>query len=189
MVQELRFIIGSVPIFNLAAAVAASRIYNNRKKSFWKVLFLIMVGSFFVSLGCSGLTFLASYQNYHSGYALKYLHESGHLTKGIEQQWVHIDTFSAMNGISRFCEDENLLRYSKEEGIHIEDFRSRNFTYLVSEHAAVDGYKCLFSVKGFSRISLRNSFPPITLIIEPKVFVHGNLNYPDIVDKSWRGCS
>lgn len=78
--------------------------YNNRKKSFWKVLYLVMVGSFLIrldlfgfivqeviiclyclssyfphsfSLGCSGLAFLASYENYPSGYALKYLHESG----------------------------------------------------------------------------------------------------------------
>ncbi|XP_031394007.1 dol-P-Man:Man(7)GlcNAc(2)-PP-Dol alpha-1,6-mannosyltransferase isoform X2 [Punica granatum] len=108
--KELRFIIGSVPMFNLAAAVTASRIYNNRKKSFWKLLFLAMVGSFLVSLGCTVLTFLASYENYPSGYALKYLHKSGHLAKDTEEQWVHIDTFSAMNGISRFCEDDNLFR-------------------------------------------------------------------------------
>ncbi|KAL8478011.1 hypothetical protein ACS0TY_030056 [Phlomoides rotata] len=32
--KELRFIISSLPIFNLSAAIAASRIYNNRKKSY-----------------------------------------------------------------------------------------------------------------------------------------------------------
>jgi len=27
------------------------------------------------------------------------------------EQWVHIDTFSAMNGISRFCESDSPWRY------------------------------------------------------------------------------
>ena len=29
-----------------------------------------------------------------------------------DEQWVHIDTFSAMNGISRFCESDSPWRYS-----------------------------------------------------------------------------
>lgn len=29
------------------------------------------------------------------------------------EQWVHIDTFSAMNGISRFCESDFPWRYIK----------------------------------------------------------------------------
>lgn len=42
--KELRFIISSVPMFNLSAAIAANRIYNNKKKTFWKLLYLIMLG-------------------------------------------------------------------------------------------------------------------------------------------------
>ncbi|GMN60060.1 hypothetical protein TIFTF001_029141 [Ficus carica] len=109
--KELRFIISSVPVFNLSAAIAATRIYNNRKKPFWKLLYFMMLGLLLMSLGCTALTFMASYENYPSGHALKSLHQFGHLANHTKEQWVHIDTFSAMNGISRFCEYDFPWRY------------------------------------------------------------------------------
>ncbi|KAH9788724.1 Dol-P-Man:Man(7)GlcNAc(2)-PP-Dol alpha-1,6-mannosyltransferase [Citrus sinensis] len=162
--KELRFIISSVPIFNLSAAVAASRI-----------------------LGCTAVTFMASYENYPSGYALKYLHQigefsfplpklneycchtskdiaRGHLASNTEEQWVHIDPYSAMNGISRFCENDFPWRYSKEESIPLKEYQNRNFTYLINEHLLVEGYKCLFSMDGFSRVRPQLRFPPFLLV-------------------------
>ncbi|XP_065859117.1 dol-P-Man:Man(7)GlcNAc(2)-PP-Dol alpha-1,6-mannosyltransferase [Euphorbia lathyris] len=186
--KELRFIISSVPMFNLSAAVAANRIYNNRKKNSWKFLNLIMVGLLLVSLGCTSVTFLASYDNYTSGHALKALHRMGPLDNK-DTWWVHIDTFSAMNGISRFCENDYPWRYSKEEGIALDEFRHRNFTYLISEHSAVDGYECLFSVNGFSRAQLQLGFPPIILVKTPKVYTHGNTRIGEIMQLNWPGCS
>lgn len=50
--KELRFIISSVPIFNLSAAVAASRIYNNRKKSFWNLLYIVLIGLLVIRMQC-----------------------------------------------------------------------------------------------------------------------------------------
>ncbi|KAJ4727292.1 Mannosyltransferase [Melia azedarach] len=187
--KELRFIISSVPIFNLSAAVAASRIYINRKKAFWKLLSIILLGFLFISLGCTAISFMASFENYPSGYAIKYLHQIGDRTNITEEQWVHIDSFSAMNGISRFCENDFPWRYSKEESIPLKEFHKRNFTYLINEHSFVDGYKCLFIVDGFSRVSPQMSFPPILLIKEPKVYVHGNIKNKDLMNKKWPGCS
>ncbi|KAH9733493.1 Dol-P-Man:Man(7)GlcNAc(2)-PP-Dol alpha-1,6-mannosyltransferase [Citrus sinensis] len=186
--KELRFIISSVPIFNLSAAVAASRI-----------------------LGCTAVTFMASYENYPSGYALKYLHQigefsfplpklneycchtskdiaRGHLASNTEEQWVHIDPYSAMNGISRFCENDFPWRYSKEESIPLKEYQNRNFTYLINEHLLVEGYKCLFSMDGFSRVRPQLRFPPFLLIKEPKVYVHGNIKNEDLMNKNWPGC-
>ncbi|KAK6285375.1 hypothetical protein POUND7_011554 [Theobroma cacao] len=187
--KELRFIISSVPIFNLSAAVAASRIYNNRKKSFWKFLNLIMLGLLLISLGCTIITFMASYENYPSGYALKELHQIGRLANNTNELWVHIDPFSAMNGISLFCEDKFPWRYSKEEGIKLEEFGQRNFTYLINEHSAVDGYKCLFKVNGFSRVRIQPGFPPIFVDKEPAVYIHGNIRNEELMFKHWPGCS
>lgn len=187
--KELRFIISSVPIFNLSAAIAANRIYNNRKKSFWKLIFVIMLGSLLMSLGCTIISFMASYENYPGGYALKKLHQIGSLVNNTNEQWVHIDTFSAMNGISRFCENDFPWRYSKEEGIEQEEYSSRNFTYLIDEHSDIYGYKCLFTQNGFSRVRLGNGFPPILLVREPKVFVYGNMKMKDVMHKNWPGCS
>ncbi|KAL8478787.1 hypothetical protein ACS0TY_030604 [Phlomoides rotata] len=186
--KELRFIISSLPIFNLSAAIAASRIYNNRKKSYWKYLYFGMLGLFLISLGCTILTFMASYENYPSGYALKALHKMGHVTNKSDEMWVHIDTFSAMNGISRFCENHEPWRYSKEEGIPLQEFQNRNFSYLLSEHAEIDGYKCLFSIKGFSGAHLHVGFPPMSLVKRPKVYVHGNAEDGEIMRLIWPGC-
>ncbi|KAL0429151.1 UNVERIFIED_CONTAM: Dol-P-Man:Man(7)GlcNAc(2)-PP-Dol alpha-1,6-mannosyltransferase, partial [Sesamum radiatum] len=186
--KELRFIISSLPIFNLSAAIASSRIYNNRKKSFWKYLYVAMLGLFLISLGCTVLTFMASYENYPSGHALKALHKMGRLTNNSKEVWVHIDTFSAMNGISRFCENNELWRYSKEEGILLHEFQGRNFTYLLSEHALIHGYKCLFSTKGFSGVRLHVGFPPISLVKRPKVYVHANAANEEVIRRTWPGC-
>ncbi|KAB2017606.1 hypothetical protein ES319_D08G174000v1 [Gossypium barbadense] len=187
--KELRFIISSVPIFNLSAAVAASRIYNNRKKSFWKFLNLVILGLLLISLGCTIITFMASYENYPSGRALKELHQIGHLANKSNELWVHIDPFSAMNGISLFCENEWPWRYSKEEEITLEEFGQRNFTYLINEHRTIDGYKCLFYVNDFSRLRRQSGFPPIILDKEPKVYIHGNIKNEELMLKPWPGCS
>uniref|UniRef100_A0A2P2JMG8 Mannosyltransferase n=2 Tax=Rhizophora mucronata TaxID=61149 RepID=A0A2P2JMG8_RHIMU len=185
--KELRFIISSVPIFNLSAAVAASRIYNNRNKISWKLLNLILQGLLLISLGCTVVTFMASKENYPSGHALKGLHQIGYLNN-TDELWVHIDTFSAMNGISRFCENDSPWRYSKEEGILLEEFHRKNFTYLVSEHSAIDGYECLFSVNGFSRTRLQLKLPPLILVKEPRVYVHGNTKMKYVRRIHWPGC-
>ncbi|XP_050386893.1 dol-P-Man:Man(7)GlcNAc(2)-PP-Dol alpha-1,6-mannosyltransferase isoform X2 [Argentina anserina] len=187
--KELRFIISSIPIFNLSAAIAATRIYNNRKKTFWKFLYLIMLGLMFISLGCTAITFMASNENYPSGHALKHLHKIGHSGNRTEEIWVHIDTYSAMNGISRFCEHDFPWRYSKEEGIPKEELCQRNFKYLINEHPAINGFKCLSSVNGFSRVRRQIGFPPILLVKEPKVYIHGNVKHSHVLDKIWPGCS
>lgn len=186
--KELRFIISSIPIFNLSAATAASRIYNNRKKGFWRFLYVALLGLFLISLGCTIITFLASYGNYPSGYALKALHSTGHLENKSAEVRVHIDTLSAMNGISRFCEIDSAWRYSKEEGISMEQFQKRNFTYLLNEHSNISGFRCLFAVDGFSRFKLRNEFPHILLLKEPKVFVHGSVLNSEVMQRKWPGC-
>lgn len=131
---------------------------------------------------------MASYENYPSGHALKALHKMGHATESSDEVWVHIDTFSAMNGISRFCENQEPWRYSKEEGIPLQEFQNRNFSYLLSEHAKINGYKCLFGIKGFSGTRLHVGFPPMSLVKRPKVYVHGNVEKEEIMRLIWAGC-
>ncbi|XP_059659129.1 dol-P-Man:Man(7)GlcNAc(2)-PP-Dol alpha-1,6-mannosyltransferase-like [Cornus florida] len=98
--------------------------YNNRKKRFWNLVFYCSAGNAhcqtssidaycsFCSLGCTVIMFMASYENYPSGYALKDLHRMGYAANNSNEQWVHIDSFSAMNGISRFCENDFPWRYT-----------------------------------------------------------------------------
>ncbi|XP_020102981.1 dol-P-Man:Man(7)GlcNAc(2)-PP-Dol alpha-1,6-mannosyltransferase-like [Ananas comosus] len=134
--KELRFILGSIPILNVSASIAASSVYNNRKKKIWSWIYVIMLGSFIVSVGCSIVTFMASYNNYPGGYALKALHQADASTK---EKLVHIDAFTAMNGVSRFSENEYPWRYSKE-GLAIEHFRNKNFTYLLNRKSQKYSY-------------------------------------------------
>lgn len=131
------------------------------------------------------MTFMASYNNYPGGYALKALHEAD---SSVKEKMVHIDAFTAMSGVSHFCENEYPWRYSKEEEIPIEEFEKRNFTYLLNEHRSIGGYQCLFAVDGFSRVKLTPRIPPLSLVKEPKVFAHGNTRDPDILSLSWPGC-
>ncbi|KAG8065573.1 hypothetical protein GUJ93_ZPchr0004g38717 [Zizania palustris] len=173
--KELRFIICSIPMLNVSASLAASRVYNNRKKAWWKLLIL----------GYCFVTFMASYNNYPGGYALKALHEAD---SSVKEKIVHIDSFTAMSGVSRFCESEYPWRYSKEEEISIEEYQERNFTYLLNEHRYISGYKCLFAVDGFSRAKIQPQIPPLYLVKEPKVFAHGNMRDPDILSLNWPGC-
>ncbi|KAJ0961823.1 hypothetical protein J5N97_029651 [Dioscorea zingiberensis] len=186
--KELRFIIGAIPIFNVSAAITASRIYKNRKKTLWRWLYIMMLVSILVSLGCSIMTFMASYENYPGGYALKTLHRTVGSVNTTRDKWVHIDPFAAMNGVSRFLENNSPWRYSKEEGITLAEYHTRNFAYLLSEHSKIDGFQCLFSVDGFSKVHLRIGFPPIVMQKEPKVYVHGNIRHEDVAHSNWSGC-
>ncbi|VAH34885.1 unnamed protein product [Triticum turgidum subsp. durum] len=183
--KELRFIIAAVPMLNVSASLAASRLYNNRKKSGWNFLYVLMLGAFLVSLGYSAVSFMASYSNYPGGHALKALHVAD---SSMKEKMVHIDVLTAMSGVSRFCENEYPWRYSKEEDISIEEYQNRNFTYLLNEHRYVSGYKCLFGVDGFSRARIQPRFPPLSLVKVPKVFAHGSLGDPDILSLDWPGC-
>ncbi|MCI07107.1 Dol-P-Man:Man(7)GlcNAc(2)-PP-Dol alpha-16-mannosyltransferase, partial [Trifolium medium] len=56
------------------------------------------------------------------------------------------------------------------------------------EHPVINGFKCLFTEDGFSRMRINYGFPPILLVKEPKVYVHGNLENNAVVNKIWPGC-
>ncbi|XP_057865499.2 dol-P-Man:Man(7)GlcNAc(2)-PP-Dol alpha-1,6-mannosyltransferase isoform X2 [Cryptomeria japonica] len=186
--KELRFIISAIPMLNLSAAVAATRIWNNRRKSFWKWAYIAMIGSLLASLGFSITMSVASYANYPAGYALNALHNKDLHPNTSYTRVVHIDTYAAMNGISRFCEKEFPWRYSKEEDLSFEEIIGRNFTYLITEHQRIPSFQCLLAISGFSRPTIQLSFPPVVLITQPKVFVHGNIHSKVVKEMQWLGC-
>lgn len=184
--KELRFIILAIPMLNLSAAIAATRIYNNRKKTIWKWAYIGMIASLIASLGFSVIMSAASYANYPAGYALDALHHKDF--NRTSSCVVHIDSLAAMNGISRFCEKDLLWRYSKEEDLSDEEIIAKNFTYLINGRSRIPGFECLLAISGFSRLLVQLSFPPVRLLTEPKVFVHGNLRSEGIEDIRWPGC-
>lgn len=62
---------------------------------------------------------------------------------------------------------------------HVIRFFSKNnpeyLRFYCSEHAQINGYKCLLSTKGFSGTRLHPRFPPISLVGEEHTFVHVHL--------------
>eukprot|EP01114_Cavostelium_apophysatum_P021881 TRINITY_DN7755_c0_g2_i1.p1 TRINITY_DN7755_c0_g2~~TRINITY_DN7755_c0_g2_i1.p1 ORF type:complete len:420 (+),score=46.76 TRINITY_DN7755_c0_g2_i1:35-1294(+) len=99
--KELRFIFYVFPPLYLVAAIAMSRLYTRRNKHvFYKLLLVGAAGSMLASAVASGMIYYYSSLNYPSGHALQKLHH--YEIKPAEPPFVHIDTYAAMNGISRF---------------------------------------------------------------------------------------
>lgn len=185
--KELRFILFALPILNLSAAVALTRIYNNRRKALWALMYMGCIFMFMASASIIGIFSGASYGNYPGGKALGILHAMDNSLSGAPRI-VHIDVLPAMTGVSRFCEKGPPWRYSKEESLSVEDLSMRNFTYLLSAQPDLHGFSCLMSVEGFSKVELHFSLPPVTLVTEPTVFIHGNKGSMLADMKHWPGC-
>jgi alpha-1,6-mannosyltransferase len=162
--KELRFIFYTIPIFNTISAVGIWRIFNNfRKKIIFNFLFIFiiisLVISFFISLS---FLYISSY-NYPGGYALQKLHklEENHF----KNPYIHLDVFSCMTGITRFCEKKN-ARYSKEENIT----NFRNFDYLLNENKIIEGFEVIGEEIAFDGINFLNLKNFIKL--KPKIYIH-----------------
>lgn len=117
---------------------------------------------------------VASSWNYPGGYALKALHQyhDEHMQAiSKEPIKVHIDTASAMTGVSRFGEkDSAMWSYSKKEDLN--DFS--NFTYLLAERPEVTNFTVVRRVHGFDGVSTW----PLSIKISPKIYVLARANDP-----------
>jgi len=111
--KELRFIFYVFPILNFAAAIGLVRLHNLQSKS-W-IFKLIYIGAIFgliaSFLGSSFILYISSH-NYPGGYAMVKLHQ---IESNSSDPYVHIDTYCAMSGVSRYLEEYRPWRYSKEE--------------------------------------------------------------------------
>jgi len=178
--KELRFVIYAVPILNVASARAADYLWSNRNKSYRRHvasvgLLAILAGN----LAISTMSFWASFHNYPGGQALKQLHEMENVNENLK---VHMDWNVAQTGASRFLEISSAWRYSKEEDLEPGGMQMLEFTHLL---LGVDDKLGTFDlspyqhthsivkvIPGFSRFSVHwNEFPPLQIILEPKVAI------------------
>eukprot|EP01102_Stenamoeba_stenopodia_P007552 TRINITY_DN2117_c0_g3_i3.p1 TRINITY_DN2117_c0_g3~~TRINITY_DN2117_c0_g3_i3.p1 ORF type:complete len:362 (+),score=37.61 TRINITY_DN2117_c0_g3_i3:116-1201(+) len=184
--KELRFIFYALPIFNLSAAVAVSRLYKGfakdaeeqqtskgRKTSLYRLLFLGAVGLLALSALVSAFSLLVSSHNYPGGYALKALHNIEDAQHTKDTYNVHIDVFSAMTGVSRFGELHSALpnwKYSKAEDLRLEDYQQ--FTHLLtSNQTFLQTHEVLAEVPGFDRINFSKTFWQQPIITSTKIYV------------------
>eukprot|EP00899_Mesostigma_viride_P007485 jgi/Mesvir1/16738/Mv15121-RA.2 len=87
---------------------------------------------------------------------------------------VHIDVAAAMTGVSRFGEGSggSGWRYSKVEGLTLEDLYQCNFTHLLSERKRVPGYCRADTTNSFAGIGFSARPPFVKLKTAPAIFIH-----------------
>lgn len=169
--KELRFIIYSIPLFNLVAAQGYANVWTNRNK----LSAVVHLGSLGTLLGsfCMTLGFLyVSVHNYPGGEAFRILHS---VVPAGSQVSVHIGVDSAMTGVSRFGELRPDWIYSKTEELQPGSPAMMHFQYLLVSAEDYRHYAKSHDVvgraKGFSRLVVSASGFPLQPVMEDKVLV------------------
>ncbi|KAL5516714.1 hypothetical protein EMCRGX_G002119 [Ephydatia muelleri] len=169
--KELRFIVYSIPLFNLVAALGYSNIWANRKKLI-PLVPLGALGTLLVSF-CMALGFLyVSMYNYPGGEAFRTLHSIVPLETKV---MVHVGVEPAMTGVSRFGELSSDWVYSKEEGLEPGSEPMMRYQYLlvsaVDYAHYVESHDVVAKAKGFSKLVLSGNSFPVRQVLEDKVLV------------------
>ncbi|EIE22326.1 Alg9-like mannosyltransferase [Coccomyxa subellipsoidea C-169] len=191
--KEVRFLLPVLPLFNVAAAAAAWRLWINRRKSIvWRFGCWCAVALLAATLAATVLMTAVSLQNYPGGYALAKLHRLESSEALAAQQTgrnltVHIDVSAAMTGVSRFGEQGVPWVYSKAEGLSQEELKEQNFEYLISSEQSVGGYTVIGMQEGYMGLRLHrdprailerlNKYwqSPVEVLLEPKLYMHKHL--------------
>ncbi|XP_063699447.1 probable Dol-P-Man:Man(7)GlcNAc(2)-PP-Dol alpha-1,6-mannosyltransferase [Culicoides brevitarsis] len=177
--KELRFIIYVFPIFNLAAACACSRFWENREKSLFRSI-LAYGAAAHLLFNCFITMFLLliSRTNYPGGVAMSRLHR---IVPEYENATIYIGNLAAQTGVTRFTELNKDWIYSKNESLKPGDAELHDFKYLLVE--AKDKYspemrlltqthEILEFVECFSNIGLEYSAMfPIKIKTKPCIYI------------------
>lgn len=177
--KELRFIIYVFPLFNTAAAILCSRIWQNRVKTICHRLFALMMSTHLLfNLALTSGFIYVSRLNYPGGYAIDRLHK---LETNETDVHVHIDVFTAQTGVTRFTQLNDNWEYSKVENLLPDSDVMMSFTHLFIAASSPDDPKLqpykdthiiLETIKGFSGVAfMGRKFPPLAVKVEPKIFL------------------
>ncbi|CAL8468707.1 g8247 [Coccomyxa elongata] len=188
--KEVRFLLPVLPLFNVSAAAAVWRIWNNRGKSrIWQAGCFCAAALLAASLAATVLMAAVSRHNYPGGHALAKLHRLEEAEAEAAQiagrnLTVHIDVGAAMTGVSRFCEKGRPWIYSKAEGLNRKQFMEQKFDYLLSAEEDVEGYHRVAAQEGYSRLQFHRQpklllqqvltlhQSPFEIVVEPKIYLH-----------------
>lgn len=167
--KEVRFLFPTIPLWNMSAALGIHTLIfiSKRRSVVTKGLVLCCIIGLLLGSAMTLASSAASYANYPGGTGLV---EAIRIAQGTGNATIHIDTLAATTGVSRFLQEEKDLlqqkqgddgtriRYSKEEGIQLEEYQHRSFTHLVNEHRHVPGYTLVKEIQGFDRIDITSVF-------------------------------
>lgn len=177
--KELRFIVYSFPLLNLATACACQRLWINRKKSILQsFLALIAVGHLLGNFILTVFLLTVSGTNYPGGIAMSRLHRIASKDSNVT---VHIDNLTAQSGVTRFTEIYANWTYSKDEHLKAGDEELHKFDYLLAEvknkyspemrilqqtHEKIELIEC------FSNIGVHyTSFMPLKIRTKPCIMI------------------
>jgi alpha-1,6-mannosyltransferase len=171
--KEVRFLFPALPLFNLGAAIAMSKVHAMADIVYKdkpihvvsKLLYVACAVALLLSLAASFVFVAVSRHNYPGGRALEAL--TSHVRdSSLTQVRVHVDVASAMTGVSKFAERQ--ARYSTpgvnwtftKSGYEAEHSAPSttamsSFTHLLSEDPNVDAFRILEAIQGNPRLDLK----------------------------------
>ena len=168
--KEMRFILCTVPILNVVAAVGFAKLYRNISVS----VVPYVVGLTVVVLGvvCCVIFLTASRLNYPGGMALRMIHEAVDETKMLlstashSSIKLHIDNLAAQTGVSRFGElhSKSMWTYSKREFTSYNREYYSAFTHLITENATRHSLEFQLigdPIHSFDRLLIGLHFPKV----------------------------
>ncbi|XP_034019394.1 dol-P-Man:Man(7)GlcNAc(2)-PP-Dol alpha-1,6-mannosyltransferase [Thalassophryne amazonica] len=172
--KELRFIIYTFPVLSLVAARGCSFILCNYQKSWvYKLGSAIVVAQLVMNAAYSSICLYVSHHNYPGGRGMKELH---HLVPPTADVFLHIDTYAAETGVSRFLEQNKNWRYDKREDLSPNSPEIEIFSHLLMEandttiQVLQGSHQPLAFVKGYSSIAFNGvQFPPFSVRLERKL--------------------
>ncbi|XP_061571262.1 dol-P-Man:Man(7)GlcNAc(2)-PP-Dol alpha-1,6-mannosyltransferase [Cololabis saira] len=171
--KELRFIIYTFPVLSLVAARGCSFILCSYQKSWmYKLGSAVVVGQLLINTTYSGICLYVSHHNYPGGRGMQELHR---LLPATADVFVHIDTYTAETGVSRFLEQNKNWRYDKREDLSPTSPDIKLYSHLLMEANATkiqllrDTHQPLAFIEGYSNIGLDPAhFPPVSVRLERK---------------------
>ncbi|CAL9682964.1 unnamed protein product [Knipowitschia caucasica] len=172
--KELRFIIYTFPVLSLVAARGCSFIISNYQKSWmYKLGSAFVVGHLLVNTGYSAFCLYVSHHNYPGGKAMLQLHR---LVSSDADVIVHIDSFAAETGVSRFLELHKNWRYDKREDMSPTNQDIKLYTHLIMEANVTkiqqlqDTHQPLAFIDGYSKTMLDLfHVPPVNVLLQNKI--------------------
>uniref|UniRef100_H3CMT0 Mannosyltransferase n=2 Tax=Tetraodon nigroviridis TaxID=99883 RepID=H3CMT0_TETNG len=171
--KELRFIIYTFPVLSLVAARGCSFILCNYQKSLvYKLGSAVVVAHLLTNAAYSGVCLHVSHYNYPGGQGLQELHR---LLPATTDVFVHIDTYAAETGVSRFLEQNENWRYDKREDLGPTSPEMKLYSHLLMEANVTrmellrDSHQPLAFIEGYSNLAFNPlHFPPLSVRLERK---------------------